>query len=312
MAGPGRQRRLGIALALNLAIVGAEAGFGFGARSLGLLADAAHNLTDVGTIALAALAVYLSARPATVSRSFGWHRSSVLAAQANAAVMLAVSTLIVWDGARRIANPPAVHGGTVMAVAAVALVVNGLAAMVVRGDHDTHDHGHDGQRGRDLNMRATFVHLAGDALASAGVVVAGAVILLTGSVRWLDPAVSMAIAVLIAVQAVALLREATDVLLESTPGGLDMAEIAEVMAAVDGVEEVHDIHAWSLSSDVRALSAHLVMAGHPTLEEAQAVADTVKRAVAGPFGIAHATLELECEACVADGHDPCALPSDLR
>ena len=134
-------------------------------------------------------------------------------------------------------------------------------------------------------------------------------ILATGAWYRLDPVMSLAIAALIAVQGVRLMRDASDVLLESTPAGLDVAEVARTMEGVAGVEEVHDLHAWSLSSDVIALSAHLVMAGHPTLEEAQEVADRVKRAVAGPFGITHATLELECETCVPDGADPCTMES---
>ena len=139
--------------------------------------------------------------------------------------------------------------------------------------------------------------MASDAAASAGVAAAGAVILLTGGWFWLDPAVSLVISVLIAARAWVLLRETAEVLLEATPSGLDLDALARTMTDVPGVEGVHDVHVWTLSSDVRALSAHVVLDGHPTLEQAQVVGEHVKATVAPAFHIAHATLELECEAC---------------
>ena len=297
-----RLRRLRVALALNLVIVAIQVGFGLAAHSLGLLADAGHNLTDVAAIVLSLVAVRLSMRPPTAARSFGYHRSSVLAAQANSAGVLAITAVIAFEAVRRLFHPEPVRGGIVLVVALVAVVANLAGALVLR------EHEHQQGQG-DLGMRSVMLHLGGDALASLGVAVAGGIMLATGGARWLDPAASLAIGALITVEAIKLLRSTTDVLLESTPEGLDMAEVAHVMAGVAGVEEVHDLHAWSLSSDVRALSAHVVMAGHPTLEEAQAVADRVKRAVAVPFAISHATLELECESCVEDGGDPCAMDS---
>jgi cobalt-zinc-cadmium efflux system protein len=295
-----RLRRLRWALALNLTIVAVQVGFGLFAHSLGLLADAGHNLTDVAAIVLSLVAIRMSTRPPTAARSFGYHRSSVLAAQANAAGVLAITAVIAFEAVRRLIHPEAVRGGIVLVVALVAVAANLAGALALR--EDGHQHG-------DLAVRSVMLHLGGDALASLGVAVAGGIMLTTGGARWLDPVASLAIGALITVEAIKLLRSATDVLLESTPEGLDMAEVAHVMAGVTGVEDVHDLHAWSLSSEVRALSAHVVMAGHPTLEEAQAVADRVKQAVAVPFAISHATLELECESCVEDGGDPCAMDS---
>jgi cobalt-zinc-cadmium efflux system protein len=290
-----RDRRLAVALGVNLAVVVVQVVAGFAARSLGLLADAGHNLTDVVAVLVSLVAVRLSTRRPTSSRSFGYHRSTVLAAQANAALVIGVTAVIGFEGVRRLIHPAPVHGVWVLGVAAVAVVANLLAALAV------HDHSHD------LNMRAALLHLMSDAAASAGVAVAGGVMLATGSATWLDPAVSLAVGALILVEATQLLREATDVLLESTPAGLDVDAVAATIAAVPGVDEVHDIHAWSLSSEVRALSAHLVMSGHPTLEEAQAVAERAKQAVANRFAIAHTTLELECESCVEPGSEPCAM-----
>ena len=284
-------------LVLNVVIVGAQVVAGVVAGSLGLLADAAHNLADVAAIGLAIYAARLARRPATPERSFGWHRSTVLAAQANAAGLLVVTGLVGYEAVRRLVHPHAVEGGWVLLVALVALAINGGGALALRGEGDA----------RDLNRRAVMLHLVADAAASGVVAVAGAVILLTGHLDRLDPIASLVVSVLIAAQAIRLVREASDVLLEATPRGLDVERLAGVMSTVPGVEAVHDVHAWSLSSDVRALSAHLVMAGHPTLEEAQAVAVAVKVAIAEPFAIAHATFELECESCVEPDIDPCAI-----
>src|SRR5205807_2301020 len=157
-----------------------------------------------------------------------------------------------------------------------------------------------------LSLLAVLLDTVGDAAANTGVAAAGAVILLSGRFEWLDAAVSIAIAVVIAARAVRLLMQAADVLLESTPPGLDLDELASAMKAVEGVDAVHDLHVWSLSSEVRALSAHLVLSGHPTLEEAQVVGDRLRATIGPRFAIAHATLELECESCVQEDGEPCA------
>lgn len=290
-----RDTRLRLSLLLITVMVLIQAAAGLFARSLGLLADAGHNLTDAAAIVLSLAAVRLARRPPTEARSFGYHRGTILAAQANAAAILAVTAVLVMESLRRLAHPQPVRGGVVVSVAVVATIVNGLAAALL------HDKGHD------LNMRSARVHMAGDATASFGVALAGAVIVVTGRFYVLDPAVSIAVGTLITWQAVKLLRDTADVLLESTPAGLDLGALAGVMAGVTGVDDVHDVHAWSLSSDVRALSAHVVLGGHPTLEEAQAVGEEVKRAIAGPFTIAHATLELECETCIDGSADPCGM-----
>jgi cobalt-zinc-cadmium efflux system protein len=289
-----RELRLRLVLALNLALAAALVVAGVVAHSLGLFAAAGDTVTDVGAVLLSLLAVRMARRSPTAQRSFGYHRSTILAAQANAAAILVVSGVIAIEAIRRLQDPPAVHGGPVLLVAGVAAAVNGLAALVLAGDH------------HDLNMRAVMLDTVGDAAANTGVALAGAVILVSGGYEWLDPAVSLAIAVVIAVRAVRLLLQATDVLLESTPSGLDLGELASTITAIDGVDAVHDIHVWSLSSEIRAMSAHLVLSGHPTLEEAQVVGDRVRATIGPRFGIAHATLELECEACVQEDGEPCA------
>jgi cobalt-zinc-cadmium efflux system protein len=292
-----RTRRLAISLVLNLGLVVAQVAFGIVAHSTGLLADAGHNLTDVGALALSLAAVRLALRPASPARSFGNHRATILAALANAVLIAAVTVLIVASSVHRLLHPQHVEAGIVVLVAAVGLIVNGIAALLLT------------EEGHDLNMRAAVLHMVGDALASAAVLVAGLVLLAVPSASWLDPVSSLVVAAVIVTQAAGVFRSSIAVLLESTPSDVDLDTLTESMAGVTGVAGVHDLHVWSLSSDVRLLSAHLVLTGHPTLEEANVVGDRVKHAIGGPFGIAHSTLELECEPCADVDVDPCAMES---
>jgi cobalt-zinc-cadmium efflux system protein len=281
--------RLRWALAANAVIVVAQVVFGFGANSVALLADAVHNLVDVAAIGLALSAVAIARRAPTGARSYGWLRGGVLAAQANAAAVLALSGLLLFASVQRLRSPRAVEGGVVLVVAGIAFLVNGLAALALRHD-------------RGLAARSALLHLAGDAAASFAVAVAGGVIAATGRYDVLDPLASALVAVLVLVSGWRLLSQANSVLLEGTPRDVSPDAVAGTMAAVPGVESVHDLHVWSLDGARHALSVHVVVAGHPTLEEAQLVATEVKRAVSAPYGIAHATVELECEGCVDDGN----------
>jgi cobalt-zinc-cadmium efflux system protein len=291
-----RTRRLVVSLALNTGLVVVQVVFGVIARSTGLLADAGHNLADVGALVLSLVAVRLALRPPSAERSYGNHRATILAALANAALIAVVTLLIVVDSIHRLAHPEDVRAGIVVAVASAGLVVNGIAALLLR----------DGSQ--DLNMRSAFVHMVGDALASLAVVFAGVVLLVVPSATWLDPASALVVAAIIVTQAFRVFRSSIAVLLESTPSDVDLDRLTEVMARVPGVGEVHDLHVWSLSSEVRVLSAHMVLTGHPTLEEAQVVGEHVKAAIAAPFAISHSTLELECERC-QDDDDPCRMES---
>ncbi len=291
-----RTRRLVVSLALNIGLVVVQIVFGVVAHSTGLLADAGHNLADVGALILSLVAVRLALRPPSAERSYGNHRATILAALANAALIAVVTVLIVVDSVHRLGHPEQVRAGIVVAVALGGLVVNGVATLILR----------DGTN--DLNMRAVMVHMAGDALASLAVVCAGIALLVVPSASWLDPASALVVAAIIVTQAYRVLRSSIAVLLESTPSDLDLHRLTDVMARVPGVGEVHDLHVWSLSSEVRVLSAHMVLTGHPTLEEAQVVGDQVKAAIAGQFAIYHSTLELECERC-NDEDDPCRMES---
>jgi len=292
-----RTRRLVAALVINVLLVAGQLAAGIVAHSTGLLADAGHNLADVAAVTVSLLAARWALRPRSDERSFGNHRGTILAALWNSGTLVAVTLAIVAESAYRLADPERVDGLVVIVVAAAAMAANALAAVFLHDDH------------HDLNLRSALTHMTADVAASACVLVAGVIIVLTGGGAWdrADPVASLAVAVLIVVQAVRLMRESADVLLESTPTDVDLVSLRRTITEVGGVGEVHDLHVWSLSSEVRALSAHLVLTGHPTLEEAQTVATDVRGSVVGPFGIAHATFELECERCVEGFEDPCGV-----
>ena len=292
-----RSRRLAVSLALNAGLVVVLVVAGLRAHSTGLLADAGHNAVDVGALAMSLVAVRLTLRPPSAARSFGNHRATILAALGNALLIAAVTVLIVVDSVHRLANPQPVRAGIVVVVASVALLVNGVSALVLR------------DRSNDLNMRGALLHMVGDALASLAVISAAAVMLAVPSATWLDPVSALVVAAIIAYQAVGVLRSSVGVLLESTPSDVDLEQLTATMGMVEGVGEVHDLHVWSLSSEMRVLSAHVVLTGHPTLEQAQVVGEHVKGAITGPYGIAHSTLELECERCLDGDDDPCRMES---
>jgi len=298
-----QQRRLWWVTGLNLAIVIGQAVAGVAAHSVGLLADAGHNLTDTAGVALALVALTLSRRPPSARRTFGGLRWPVLAAQANAAAVLVVTALLAVEALRRLGEHGSVDGPVVVVVALLAAVVNGASALVVR------------ERDGDLNTRAAVLHLAGDAAVSVAVAAAGLVIWLAGGWYWLDPAMSLAISALIAAQGVRLLVSASRVLLEETPHSLDVSAVRADILGHDNVLDVHDLHVWSLSDRVTAASVHVTLGhpddsgdgGHPSLAQARAVSDGIKAVLAARHGIAHVTVEAECEPCAPGQDDPCGL-----
>jgi cobalt-zinc-cadmium efflux system protein len=287
-----RSRRLIVALGLNVVLVADQVLFGLAAHSLGLLADAAHNLTDVFAVGVALVGVRLSRRPPTAVRSYGWHRATILAALTNALSILAVTAVIVVEAIARFGRPEPVRGGIVLVVALCAAALNLVAALALREPQ------------ADLNVRSTLLHMTADAAAALGVAAAGATILLTGGLEWLDPTVSISIGVVIAAEAWRLVRATVEVLLESTPSDVDLDDLQAAMCSVAQVADVHDVHVWSLSSGIRVLSAHVALTGSPSLADAEAVGDRVEDTLRQRFRIAHATLELEtaegAAACVPD------------
>ncbi len=293
-----RRRALTFALGANAALFVGQliAALAFG--SLALLADSAHLATDVVALTLALIALRLAARPADARSSYGWERAEVLAALMNAVLLVAASGWIAWEAVHRFSNPEPIDGAGVAIVGAIGLLVNaGSAAAIAR------------VQGGNLNLRGAFWHLASDALGSFGVVVAGVTVVLTDA-DWIDPAISLAITALVLGATWSLVRDAASVLLERAPRGIDVGAIEAALQSEPNVEAVHHIHVWSLGAESAALSAHIVLRGEPTLHAAQLVGNELRTLVQDRFGIAHATIELECHDCAdtVHGSDPTHAP----
>lgn len=267
-----------IGIALNVAIVVLQAAYGVLSNSVALLADAAHNLSDVLGLVAAWLATVLAKRPPSARFSYGLKGSSILAALFNAVFLLVVMGGLSWEAIRRLFDPEPVAGKTVMIVAAIGMVLNGLTAWLFAS----------GRKG-DINIRGAFLHMAADAGVSAGVIVAGLVILLTGWL-WLDPVVSLIINAVVVWGTWSLLTESVAMALNATPASVEPEAVREFLAKQSGVSDVHDLHIWPMSTSEIALTVHLVMPqGHPgdafLLETGHELRDH--------FGIGHATLQVE-------------------
>ena len=266
-----------IGAVLNIGLVAAQIGYGLIAHSVALLADAVHNLGDVLALLLAWGASWLGRRAPSPRRTYGWGRSSILAALINAFVLLICVGAIALEAFGRLFNPLPVAGGTVMAVAAAGIAVNGVTAWLFSRGHE------------DLNIRATFLHMAGDAAVSLGVLLAAAVIGLTGWL-WLDPLTSLAITVLITAATWGVLRQSVNLAMDGVPAFVAHAEVEAYLRGLPGVTEVHDLHIWGLSTTETALTAHLVHAGEA---DAALIIRTACADLAGRFRIGHATLQVE-------------------
>jgi cobalt-zinc-cadmium efflux system protein len=278
-----------LGVALNLGFVVVESVYGISSNSVALLADAGHNASDVLSLTVAWLASELAKRPPTVRFTYGLRGSSILAALFNAMFLMMTVGAISWEAIRRLGAQEPVAGKTVMIVAAVGIVVNGVTAWMFAGGKG------------DINLRAAFVHMASDALVAAGVVVAGFVILLTGKV-WLDPVVSLAVNAVIVVGAWGLLRDSLGMAMAAAPSAVDPAEVRAFLVGRPGVESVHDLHIWPMSTTEVAFTCHLVMPeGHPGDAFLRQLAEDLARR----FGIAHSTTQIEIEPDTA-----CALAPD--
>ncbi len=278
------RRALLIVLVLTLAFTVVEVVGGLLTGSLALLADAGHMVSDVLAIALALVALTLARRPSSSRRSFGFQRAEILAAFVNGLALVLVSAWIVWEAVGRLANPPEILGGWMLAVAFAGLAVNaGAAAILARSGRES------------LNVEAAFRHVIADLLGSAGVLVAALVILVTG---WdlVDPLVSIAIAALIVASAWGVLRDSTAILMEETPSGIDADAVARAIVDVPGVTSVHDLHVWRITSGFDALSAHVLVAQG---EDCHGLRRDVERAIGERFGISHTTLQVDHDAADA-------------
>lgn len=270
-------RRYTIAIALNAGFVALEAAAGFLANSTALLSDAAHNLSDVLGLAMAGGAALLATRTPSAKRTYGYSKATVLAALANALVLVIACGGILWEALSRLFSPEPTQPLVVMAVAAAGVVVNGATALLFVSGRD-----------RDVNVRGAFLHMLADAGVSAAVIVAGAAIWLT-NLNWIDPALSVLVVALILWGTWGLLRESLDLALDAAPAHIDVAAVRGFLASQPGVTAVHDLHVWAMGAANPALTAHLVRPEGGDDAFLAAVAD----GVAHRFGISHVTLQVE-------------------
>jgi cobalt-zinc-cadmium efflux system protein len=275
-------RAFAIGAALNTAFVIAELIFGYAANSLALISDAVHNLSDVIALLLAWGAAWLSQKQPTQRHTYGYRRASILAALFNAGLLLVAVGGIVVEAVNRLAEPAPVAGLTVVLVAALGVAVNGGTALLfMRGRHG------------DLNIRGAYLHMAADAGVSLGVVIAAGIIMLTGWL-WLDPAISLVIAAVVFWSGWGLARDSVNLALDGVPRGIELAQVKDYLAGLEGVSEVHDLHIWAMSTNETALTAHLVRPGGSD----DAFLHGVCEEIAHRFNIHHATLQIEAAADV--------------
>lgn len=278
---------IAISLGLTLAFVAFEAVAGMFANSLALLSDAGHNLTDVIALGLSWYAIRLSVQPANASKTFGYHRAGILVALINSTTLAVISLGIIYEAYQRFRSTPEVQTNTLIGVSVVALLIHAGTALLFRRGSE-----------HDLNLRSTFLHLLGDVISTLAAILAGIVIALT-HLNWLDPLVSVFIALLILWSAWGILRETVDILLESTPRDIDMSRMVRDLMSVNGVRGVHDLHVWSITQSLRALSAHIVT-DDVSVSSGAVIQRDINEIASRKYNIGHATLQLECVGCEPD------------
>ena len=275
---------------LMLALALAEGVAGSLTKSLALLSDAGHNFTDSLALLLAWFAIYLQAKPATQVKTYGYHRAGVLAAFVNAIVLVLIALYIFYEAYRRFLHPSPVNTQWMMLVAGAGFVINTFVSLALfRGS------------GGDVNIRGAFLHTAGDAASTAGIVLGGWLIHETGWVQ-IDPALSFLIGGLILWSSVDIIKETLNILLEGLPRGLSLDDVIASMQRIEGVEQVHDVHIWSLGSSTHALSCHVGIADMP-LSECDEILKRITTALENNFKISHTTIQFEHSAC--DGSPNC-------
>ncbi|MBD2204125.1 cation transporter [Calothrix sp. FACHB-1219] len=286
-------RAFTVGIILNVGFVIIEATYGYLANSLALLADAGHNMSDVLGLLLAWGASFLGSRPPSQRYTYGWRRSSILAALINAIALLLVMGGIGWEAVQRFSQPASIGGNTVIVVAIVGIIINTITALMFMSG-----------RKHDLNIRGAFLHMAADAGVSLGVVLAGITIILTGWL-WFDPVVSLIIVAVVVVGTWQLLKDSVNLALDAVPESIEPLAVQTYLSELSGVTQVHDLHIWAMSTTETALTAHLVIpSGHPGDDF---LIQTCKE-LHDHFGIAHSTLQIE----VGDSQQTCTLASYHR
>ncbi|MHB0865940.1 MAG: cation diffusion facilitator family transporter [Minisyncoccota bacterium] len=268
-------RAFAIGAALNILFVVVEVLYGIASHSTALLADAAHNLGDVIGLLLAWGAYTLAKKSPSLRYTYGLGSTTFLAALINGMLLLVATGAILWEAIQRIAEPAPVEGGVVIAVAVVGILINSLAAFLL-------------SRGKDLNIRSAFWHLVADAGVSAGVVVTGIIILSTGA-SWADPVASILISIAIVWSTWGLFRDAIRLSLQAVPAGIDISSIRSYLKGLSGVESVHDLHVWPISTSETALTAHLIMPTMPQNDLSHEIAEEMQK----NFGIGHVTVQID-------------------
>jgi len=278
------QHQLLIAISITGLITIVEVIGGILSNSLALLGDAAHMFTDTLALGLSLFVLNLAKRPASQTKTYGYLRAEILAALTNGTILVLISAYIFYESYRRFLEPPEIEGGLMLIVAAIGLLANlvGLSILRSAGRHN-------------LNVKGAFLHMWGDAASSVGVIAAAIIILLTG---WnlADPIISILIGVLILRGAVGLVLESSNILLEAVPKHLNVSQITSEVKKIKGVRDIHDVHLWTVTSSIYALSCHLLIEDQMISNSAQVV-EKVNQTLSQKFGIGHSTLQLECEEC---------------
>jgi len=287
---------LKVSLAVTLAYIVLLVVAGIRAHSLALLSEAGHNLSDFLALLLSLVAVYFQSRPASSTKTYGYHRAGVLAALVNATTLVAVSFFIFYEAFHRLQNPLQVHAGTMMWVAAAGVVMNGAIAVLLYRSA--------GRSGGDVNIRSALLHEIGDTLSTAAVIAGGWAILVTGN-YWIDSALSFGIGALILWSGFGIVRETLNILLEGTPRGMKLERVESAIRGIEGVNDVHDLHVWSIGSEMHALSCHISIADIPPSVSERILRD-VRECLLQDFRIDHTTIQFEHAICeVAHG---CVIP----
>jgi len=277
-------RTMGVALGITAVILVAEVIGGLISNSLALLSDAGHMLVDVLALAISLWAIHTARRPSTATRTFGFHRVEIMAALANGTILVVVSLIIFYEAYQRLATPPEVRTPIMLIVAVIGLLANaGEIYLLRRATHGT------------LNVKAAFWHILGDTISSVGVIIGGLIIMFTGQTI-VDPIIAAVIGVVILWGAVRLVRDSVNILMESVPKSIPISSVVETLRGVPGVEDIHDLHVWTITSGIVALSAHLMIQDQ-MISRSTEVVDAVNHALSERFDVRHTTLQLECAKC---------------
>jgi cobalt-zinc-cadmium efflux system protein len=280
-------RVLFASLILTAGYVVLEAIAGFHAHSLALLSDAGHNFTDAFALLLAAIGFYLQARPGDHVKTFGYQRAGVLVAFINAVILVVLAGLLFYESYQRLIHPEPVAETTMIAVAAVGLLMNLAIVWGLGGSHGGHE--------RDLNLRAAWIHMLGDAASSAGII-AGAIAIRYTGIEQIDPVLSILIGIMIVASAWGIIKDSLNILLEGLPKGLKLSEVSAELRHVPGVIDVHDLHIWSLGSEAHALCCHLLIEDMPP-SASESILKCVNQVLGERFAIHHTTIQFEHSKC---------------